>query len=75
MDLWKDPSTHRQSAVGRITKGSAPRHYHKGYDMQVVLLKGSMIHWTKSSPEASKKPLGPGSYWFQPAGEVHQNTC
>lgn len=75
MALWSDPATNRVTAVGRITKGSAPKHYHKNYDMQVVLLKGTMIHWTKSSPETSKRPLGAGSYWFQPANEVHQNTC
>lgn len=73
--LWSDPATQRASIMTRTTKGTAPRHYHKGYDMEVLLVKGSMIHWIKSQPESGKRRLNPGSYWFQPANQVHQNTC
>ncbi|MBI4164657.1 MAG: DUF4437 domain-containing protein [Acidobacteria bacterium] len=72
--LWSDPVTGANRALVKFTKGSTNRHYHT-YDYQCVVVKGPVTHWTEKIPEAGAKQLGPGSYWYQPKGQVHQDTC
>ena len=71
--LWADAASHRFTVLVKISKGSTPRQYHTNWDMQVVVVKGTMTHWTKS--QGNSKPLGVGSFWYQPPDEIHQNTC
>lgn len=72
--LWSDPATGGGSALVKFTKGSTTKHYHTN-DEQVVLVKGTAIHWAESLPETRTKRLQVGSFWYVPAGAVHQDIC
>ena len=53
-------------------KGEAGIHTHtSGY--RAVLVSGAHKHWLPG--EKDVKALTPGSYWFQPAGQPHGDTC
>ena len=54
------------------TKG--PMHTHTA-DYHLVVIEGTMKHWAAGETEATAKPLGPGSYWFQPGGQPHADAC
>jgi mannose-6-phosphate isomerase-like protein (cupin superfamily) len=58
----------------RITRGACPPHYHE-FDYKLVVVSGVVTHWSEELDESDEILLGPGSYWFQPAGVVHQDTC
>ena len=44
-------------------------------DYHLVLVRGTMKHWAAGETEDKAKPLGPGSYWFQPGGQAHADSC
>lgn len=73
--LWSDEASGRSTALVKFTKGSTPKHYHVNFDMQVVVLKGILVHAVEAIPESRERQLGPSSFWYQPRGEVHQNSC
>jgi hypothetical protein len=49
-------------------------HYHTS-DYHLVLIQGTMKHWGGGTREPDAKPLGPGSYWFQPGKQPHGDSC
>jgi hypothetical protein len=40
-----------------------------------MMLEGSARHWAEGELEIGAPALGPGSYWFQPGGKVHGDSC
>lgn len=72
--LRKDSQTGGLSALVKHTKGTTTKHFHT-FTEEVVLLKGTMIHFQERLPETRTKNLEVGSYWYIPAGSVHQETC
>lgn len=50
----------------------APLHAHTG-DYNGVVLAGTWKHWFVATGE--KRELPPGSYVFQPGGEMHGDAC
>lgn len=72
--LWGDPATAPSSMLLKLKKRGGRLHSHTS-DYHLVLLEGTMKHWAEGEAEAEAKPLGPGSYWFQPGGKVHGDAC
>jgi quercetin dioxygenase-like cupin family protein len=73
--LWGEPTTGPSAMFIRAKNGFAtPMHIHSS-DYHLVVLQGSMKHWHADQTEADAKPLGPGSYWFQPGGHAHADSC
>jgi quercetin dioxygenase-like cupin family protein len=70
----------REEASGRVVvltkqmKGATNKHYHT-INEDVFMLSGTLVHYAPSLPGATEKKLGAGSYWYVPAGSVHQDTC
>lgn len=72
--LKGDPATGPSTMLMRFKKGGSPPHIHSS-DYQLVVVEGTMTHRSAEQKEADAKPLGPGSYWFQPGGEAHADAC
>jgi hypothetical protein len=72
--LWGDPSTGPSTMLMRLRRGSIPMHTHSS-DYHLIVLDGTMKHWGSDDTEAAAPPLGPGSYWFQPADVAHAEAC
>lgn len=49
-------------------------HWHSS-PYQAVVIRGTVKHWAEGGSEETAPPLGPGSYWFQPAKQVHADAC
>lgn len=73
-NLRDDPATGGRTFLAKLTKGSDGNHTHEDA-YEAIVLKGTMAHWTASSPGSEKKRLGPGSYWYQPATQLHREDC
>jgi quercetin dioxygenase-like cupin family protein len=72
--LMGDPETGPSTMLLELKKGTGRLHVHSS-DYHLVVVRGTMKHWTEREPEARVKPLGPGSYWFQPGNEPHGDSC
>jgi len=72
--LKGDPETGPSTMLMRFKKGGSPPHIHSS-DYQLVVIKGTMKHLSAKQKDADGKPLGPGSYWFQPGEEAHSDVC
>jgi quercetin dioxygenase-like cupin family protein len=72
--LWGDPEKGPSAMLLKFKKGGGPLHIHTS-DYHLVVLQGTMSHWIKGEQESDAKPLGPGSYWFQPGNQAHGNSC
>jgi len=72
--LHGDPSTGPSAMLIRIARGSIPMHTHSS-DYHLLVVRGAVKHWDEGDTEAAARPLGPGSYWFQPADQVHGDAC
>ena len=72
--LWGDPRTGPSAVLLEMKSGSVPLHVHTA-DYHLVVIEGLMKHWREDQSEATAGPLGPGSYWFQPGGQVHGDAC
>jgi hypothetical protein len=72
--LWGDPSSGPSAMLLRMKAGPGRLHRHTA-DYHLVLLEGAMKHVAKGTPEAEARRLGPGSYWFQPGGKPHADSC
>lgn len=72
--LKGDPVTGPSTMLMRLKKGTSPLHVHSS-DYQLVVIEGTMKHLSAKQKEIDGKPLGPGSYWFQPGGEAHSDAC
>lgn len=72
--LWGDPTIGPSAMLLKVRKGGGRLHLHTS-DYHLVLLEGTMKHWAEGDQEADAKPLGPGSYWFQPGNQAHADSC
>ncbi len=72
--LWGDPTKGSSAMLVKFKKGVGRPHYHSS-DYHLTLLQGTMKHWAEGEREEDAKPLGPGSYWFQPGNQVHTDAC
>ena len=72
--LHGDPARGPSAMLLKFKKVSGVMHVHTS-DYHLLLVKGTMKHRAKGQSEASAPPLGPGSYWFQPGGQPHADSC
>jgi hypothetical protein len=72
--LWGDPTKGPSAMLLKLKKYGGSLHYHTS-DYHLVLLQGTMKHWAVGTQEADAKPLGPGSYWYQPGNQAHGDSC
>ena len=72
--LRGDPTSGPSAMLMKFGKGDGRLHIHSS-DYDLVVLEGDMKHWQAGEAEASAKVLGPGSYWFQPGGQAHADSC
>jgi hypothetical protein len=72
--LHGDPSTGPSAMLMKLVRGPVPLHTHSA-DYHLVLIRGSMKHWGAGEAETTAPILQPGSYWFQPGGKVHGDSC
>ncbi|WP_428717220.1 DUF4437 domain-containing protein [Undibacterium curvum] len=68
------PETQPSSIVMKMGRGAFPLHTHTA-NYQLVVIKGIMKHWDEKGSQKSAPKMGPGSYWYQPAGQVHGDAC
>ena len=68
------PEAEASSIVMKMGRGEFPLHTHTA-NYQLVGVKGVMKHWDAKGSRQSAPPMGPGSYWYQPAGKVHGDSC
>jgi hypothetical protein len=72
--LWGDPTRGPSTTLLKFKRATGVPHVHTS-DYHLVVLQGTMKHWGERETEAAAKPLGPGSYWFQPGGQIHADSC
>jgi quercetin dioxygenase-like cupin family protein len=72
--LWGDPANGPSAMLLKLKKLGGRLHIHTS-DYHLTLLQGTMKHWAEGEQEADAKPLGPGSYWFQPGNQAHGDSC
>jgi quercetin dioxygenase-like cupin family protein len=72
--LWGDPATGPSAMLMKFGKTDGALHTHTS-DYHLMLLEGQMKHWVADSDRAKSPVLGPGSYWFQPGGDPHGDSC
>jgi quercetin dioxygenase-like cupin family protein len=72
--LWGDPATGPSSMLMKMKKTDGVLHVHSS-DYHLVVLEGSMKHWTTEAERTGGPALGPGSYWFQPGEAAHGDSC
>lgn len=72
--LSGDPATGPSAMLMKMKKTDGVQHVHSS-DYQLIVLEGSMKHWTTEAERTSGPVLGPGSYWFQPGEQAHGDSC
>jgi quercetin dioxygenase-like cupin family protein len=72
--LRGDPATGPSTMLMRVAKGPGVLHHHTA-DYELVVIEGQMRYWAFGQTEEQAPALGPGSYWYQPGGVVHGNSC
>src|SRR5262245_14679075 len=72
--LMCDPARGPSAMLLKFKKGGGVLHTHTS-DYHLTVIQGTMKHWLKGELEADAKPMGPGSYWFQPGKLAHGNSC
>jgi hypothetical protein len=72
--LWGNPNAGPSAILLEMKRGAGPMHTHTA-DYHLVVIEGVMKHWGPDETESIAKPLGPGSYWFQPGGVPHADAC
>jgi quercetin dioxygenase-like cupin family protein len=72
--LSGQPATGPSAMYLRFVRQSIPMHLHTA-DYHLLVVEGTMKHWSRGESEADARPLGPGSYWYQPGGQAHADAC
>ena len=68
------PESGASSIVMKMGRGAFPMHTHTA-NYQLVVIKGVMKHWGANGSQKTAARMGPGSYWYQPAGQAHGDAC
>src|SRR5689334_2534197 len=58
----------------KLPPGSKPGLHTHSSDYHAVVVSGAPKHWI-AGEEKKAKPLGVGSYWFQPGNQPHGDEC
>jgi quercetin dioxygenase-like cupin family protein len=69
-----NPEKEGSSIIMKMGRGAFPLHTHTS-DYQLVVIKGTMKHWGANQTQSQAVNMTPGSYWYQPASEVHGDSC
>ncbi len=69
-----DPEREASSIIMKMGRGAFPMHTHTA-NYQLVVIKGVMKHWDATGSQKTAPRMGPGSYWYQPAGQAHGDAC
>jgi quercetin dioxygenase-like cupin family protein len=69
-----NPEQEASSIVMKMGRGAFPMHTHTA-NYQLVVIKGVMRHWDANGSQQTAASMGPGSYWYQPAGQPHGDSC
>lgn len=69
--LWGDPWAGPSAIMLRLAPGTNGPMRASASDIQAVVVEGRLRHWVDGTDPADADVLGPGDYWFQPAGEAH----
>jgi hypothetical protein len=72
--LRGDPAKGPSTMLMKMRKSAGRLHVHTA-DYELVVIEGTMKHWRAGEDEATTKPMGVGSYWFQPGGAPHADSC
>jgi quercetin dioxygenase-like cupin family protein len=72
--LWGDPDSGPSAMLLEVPGGGGRLHLHRS-TYHLVVLEGAMKHWAEGESEADAQLLEPGSYWFQPGGAAHGDSC
>ena len=72
--LRGDPDQGPSTMLMKMRRGAGRLHDHTA-DYELIVIEGTMKHWRGGESEATAKPLGVGSYWFQPGGQAHADSC
>jgi hypothetical protein len=72
--LWGDPAQGPSAMYMKMRRGTGRLHAHTA-DYDLLLIEGRMRHWAAGAEEADAPELGPGSYWRQPGGQAHADSC
>jgi hypothetical protein len=72
--LWGEPAQGPSAMYLKMRRGPSLLHVHTA-DYDLVLIEGRMKHWAAGDKEADAPELGPGSYWRQPGGQAHADSC
>jgi quercetin dioxygenase-like cupin family protein len=72
--LRGDPDKGPSTMLMKMRRGVGRLHEHTA-DYELIVIEGTMKHWRAGENEATVKPLGVGSYWFQPGGQPHADSC
>lgn len=68
------PEKEASGIVMKMGPGAFPMHTHTA-NYQLVVIKGVMKHWGADGSREQAPKMGPGSYWYQPAGQAHGDSC
>lgn len=69
-----NPEKEASSIVMKMGRGTFPMHTHTA-NYQLVVIKGVMKHWDANGSQKTAPRMGPGSFWYQPAGQAHGDAC
>jgi quercetin dioxygenase-like cupin family protein len=58
----------------KLPPGTKPGLHTHTSDYHAVVISGAPRHWLPGEDKKAK-PLGPGSYWFQPGNQPHGDEC
>jgi hypothetical protein len=72
--LRGDPAKGPSTMFMKMRKMTGRLHVHTA-DYELVVIEGTMKHRSASEDEAAVKSMGVGSYWFQPGGVAHADSC
>jgi hypothetical protein len=72
--LRGNPDQGPSTMLMKMRKATGRLHVHTA-DYELIVIEGTMKHTKRGENEATAKPLGVGSYWFQPGGEPHTDSC
>lgn len=72
--LSGNPAKGPSSMLMKMVRGTGRLHVHSA-DYRLVIVAGEMKHRSPDQSEAVAPIMGPGSYWAQPGGQPHADSC
>lgn len=69
-----DPQKGESGFFLKLPPGTKPGLHTHTADYHAIVISGAPKHWLPGEDKKAK-PLGPGSYWFQPGNQPHGDEC